>query len=54
VNITDQETPIEVVLPRDNLSAKVIRNGADEQKTFGTKHATLRLRPFEIVMIEYH
>jgi len=54
VNITDQETPVEVVLPRENLSATVIRNGTGEQKTFGGKQTTLRLQPFEIMMIEYH
>ena len=51
VNITDQQTPVEVTLPRENLSLDVFRNGVRERKTFTGNLATLRLQPFEIVML---
>ncbi len=53
VNIASEARTIEVTLPRANLSVTLCRDGVREKRTFAAKSVTLRMKPLEILMLEY-
>lgn len=53
VNVTPEERTIEVALPRANMSVALRRNGVREERTFAAKTVILKMKPLEILMLEY-